>query len=227
MDGSFETDLGTTTEVLCPYKGSDRVACRGAKYAKATRWAMVGASNRSPTDDELKAAMLQYGTLAVTVAADSFSPNSEGIIKSCNSRSINHMVTLQGWRPAADGSGAVEWLIGNSWGTSWGKSGYAWSKKGCNLLASSPGDAALFYYVEGEGPEPKPAKMELPVSIVARKGQSVALHVKPEANIAYSWSTGGTGEVIWVKPEVETVYTLKATDAEGNVTEQSVKVSVQ
>lgn len=149
MDGAFEVQMGETTEDLCPYRTSDRYSCRGAKYGKATRWAMVGSSNRAPTVDELRQAIVDYGVLAVTVAAtSSFSPNSDGRITTCSGRGINHMVTLAGYRPAPNGG--YEFLIGNSWGADWGADGFAWSKQGCNELASVTGDAALFFYVEGQ-----------------------------------------------------------------------------
>lgn len=147
MDGRFEVTYGQTTEALCPYRASGRYSCNGEKFAKATRWAMVGEEGRAPTVDELKAAIYQYGVLAVTVAASgSFNTDSEGRITRCRGRALNHMVTLVGYRPSQDGG--TEFLIANSWGTRWGNEGFAWSKQGCNKLASVPGDAALFFYVE-------------------------------------------------------------------------------
>jgi C1A family cysteine protease len=147
MDGDFEVQSGVSTEDLCPYRASSRYGCQGEKFAKATRWAMLGARGRAPTVDELKAAIYQYGVLAVTVAAGGgFSPNRDGRITTCGSWMLNHMVTLAGYRPAP--GGGTEFLIGNSWGTDWGDGGFAWSKQGCNKLASTAGDAALFYYFE-------------------------------------------------------------------------------
>ncbi len=153
MDGAYETDHGVTKESVCPYKANG-TACRSDPIEqKATKWAMLPGS---PTVDQLRSAILQYGTLFVTVAAGGgFSPGSDGRITSCTSRSINHMVTLQGWRPAPSGGG-YEFLIGNSWGTSWGQGGYAWSKQGCNKLASESGDAAGYFFVEGAPPPPPP-----------------------------------------------------------------------
>lgn len=147
MDGTFEVRSGQTVESACPYRASDRYRCNGAKFGRATKWAMLGSSQRAPSVDELRQAIVDYGAVAVTVAAgSSFSPNSEGRITSCRSRGINHMVTLVGYRPAVDGG--YEFLIANSWGKGWGDEGYAWSKQGCNQLASVPGDSALFYTVE-------------------------------------------------------------------------------
>jgi cathepsin L len=149
MDGRFEESKGVTTEDLCRYRTSDRYSCKAEKFAKAARWAMIGADNLAPTVDELRQAIVNYGVLAVTVAAgNSFSPNSSGRITTCGSRGINHMVTLAGYRPAPNGG--YEFLIGNSWGTNWGDGGFAWSKRGCNQLASTPGDAAMFFQVAPE-----------------------------------------------------------------------------
>lgn len=154
MDGRFETTQGVTIEELCPYRASGRYACRGEKDVVATTWAMVG-SNRQVTPDDLRAALYHKGALAVTVAAcGSFSPNSEGRITRNGCRSVNHMVTLVGYRPAPDGG--YEFLIKNSWGTGWGIGGYAWSKQGVNRLASVAGDAALFFEVEPVSPPPPP-----------------------------------------------------------------------
>lgn len=147
MDGRFEVNEGVTTEALCPYRGR-RVACRGEKYAKALRWAMIGEEGRAPTEDELKAAIFEYGVLAVTVAAtNSFNTGRDGRITRCGGRRLNHMVNLAGYRPSPDGRG-TEFLVVNSWGEQWGDKGFAWSKQGCNRLASVPGDAALFFYYE-------------------------------------------------------------------------------
>jgi C1A family cysteine protease len=55
------------------------------------------------------------------------------------------MVTLAGYRPAPNGG--YEFLIANSWGEDWGDGGFAWSKQGCNQLASVAGNAALYFYM--------------------------------------------------------------------------------
>lgn len=147
MDGRYEVNHGVTLEALCPYRTSDRYSCDAEPDTKAVRWFMVGSSSRKPTSDEMRAAIFHKGVQAVTVAAcGSFDPNSEGRITRDGCRSINHMVTLTGYRPAPDGG--TEFFISNSWGTGWGLGGGAWSKLGVNRLASTAGDAALFFEVE-------------------------------------------------------------------------------
>jgi C1A family cysteine protease len=153
MDGRYEVENGQSLEADCPYRASTRYSCQKPKASQPVSWSMVGAnSSTSPTADDLRAAIYLKGALAVTVAAGgSFAPNSAGVITGCGSRSINHMVTLVGYRPATSGGG-YEFLIANSWGTSWGLGGFAWSKQGCNRLASSAGDAALFFEVQPTNP---------------------------------------------------------------------------
>lgn len=235
MDGDFEVEQGTTTEAVCRYT-ADHKACAsaGKKFGKALRWAMVGASNRAPTDDELRAAIYQYGTLAVTVAAgSSFDADANGNMRGCGGRGINHMVTLSGYKKGSDGK--WYYLVGNSWGKSWGAGGYAWSTKGCNQLASSAGDAALFYYV-GESPEPGPspdpvppgpAALGLPIEVILARGNEVRLTVRPKDGYTYTWTPGGAGTYVWVKPSGSTTVTLKAKAKDGSVTEQAVKLTVK
>jgi len=147
MEGHFEVSRGLTSEALCPYRASGDLACDGAKYAWARRWAMIGRPNRAPTVDELRAVIVAHGVIVVNVAAGaSFTTNAEGRITTCDATRVNHMVNLAGYRPAPDGG--YEFLIANSWGTGWGEAGFAWSKQGCNALASSEGGAALLFFVE-------------------------------------------------------------------------------
>jgi C1A family cysteine protease len=69
---------------------------------------------------------LKIQPLSVGVAADKedFKFYSSGIISSsrCGTR-LNHAVLLIGY--GEDSSGIPFWIIKNSWGTSWGESGYA------------------------------------------------------------------------------------------------------
>lgn len=238
MDGTFLTQQGSATEAACPYKANDRVACNGAKWGKATRWALLGASGRAPTDDELAQGIVDRGSLFVTVAAGSgFSPRN-GRITSCGSTQVNHMVQIVAYRPAADGG--REFLIKNSWGTSWGggdgaPAGYAWSKRGCNKLASTPGDAAGFFYVEGSGPQPLPsaAVKGLAEEYVVAKGNPIVFALLPAAEPGYKvrWSIGGAPELsgwkVSAQSTTSTTGVVKVTDPKGNVTEKTFKITVK
>lgn len=238
-DGGFMTaawlqDQGETTEALCPYRANDSVSCRGAKFAKATRWALLGASGRAPTTDEMKAAIVQYKALFVTVASAGLNPDSNGRVSgsNCNRRGVDHMVQIVGYRPAPDGG--VEYIMKNSWG-GWGLAGYAYLKQGCTELASTPGDAAGFVYVAGApdpdpnpDPVPQPLLLGLPLEVIVQKAQEFMLEpINPKSSTTYRWSTGIVGARIKLQATGSTVVSLKATDRKGAVTEQAVKITVK
>lgn len=144
MTFTFEVQKGLTAETYCPYKPSSKGSCKGPKVARAVSWAMVGGKGKKPSIEELKAAIVEHKVLAVTVAAGRHfdRPDKAGKFKACSDRGINHMVNLVGYRTLADGT--TEFKIRNSWGTGWGAKGYAWARQGCNQLASTAGDAAMF-----------------------------------------------------------------------------------
>ncbi len=223
MDASFAIESGLVKENDCPYQARTNVRCRdGAEKTKALRWGYVGARGRGATFEEIKAAIFQYKVVTVDVAAGSGfgSPNSEGVITGCGSRSINHMVTVIGWKKI-DGEDYL--LVSNSWGTDWGQDGFAYSKLGCNLLGST--EEGALYIVAEDGPSPLPPLVHLPRQIDILAGTEVMLGVRPEAGVTYAWSTGETESMIYAKPMADTTYTLKATNRAG-ISESSVLVKV-
>lgn len=95
----------------------------------------VGTRGRAPSTEELKDAMMQWGPLAVTVAAtSSWSSYKGGVKKSCGGTGINHITLIYGW--TKDG-----WIMRNSWGTKWGQNGDAIMPYGCDRIAD---EAAVF-----------------------------------------------------------------------------------
>lgn len=82
---------------------------------------------------------LQSGPISVAIAASSsaFQFYSSGVLTSCSDRSINHGVTLTGYK-VIDGKEA--YVLRNSWGASWGNQGYMYIATGgdlCGLTTSS------------------------------------------------------------------------------------------
>lgn len=110
---------GLPPEYLDPYRASN-TKCKApfSTVSKIKDWFYIGASNREPTTEELKRAIMTYGPISVTVNA-SFAGYDSGIYNACNRRSTNHMVNLEGWND--DGE---YWIMRNSWGKSWGEDGY-------------------------------------------------------------------------------------------------------
>lgn len=130
--GKWLMDHGAVLDADCPYTASNR-DCKGSpKIAQRfIGWANVGASNRKPTVEELKLAILQFGPLSGDVAANSRWNNySGGTMKGCGAKGINHMIVITGWDP--DGN----WDMDNQWGEGWGDAGTAKMPFGCDSIAS-------------------------------------------------------------------------------------------
>lgn len=90
--------------------------------------------------------LLQQQPLAVGIDAgsSSFMFYSSGVYSdnTCGT-SINHAVTLVGY--GTDSAGTPFWIIKNSWGTSWGESGYVRIKR--DTSAGSAGMCGINTYV--------------------------------------------------------------------------------
>lgn len=94
----------TAAEGTCTVKSST-TGFKPKSYAKVTA-----------TTDALKAA-LNFSPVAVLVDATNMSYYSSGVYNNCNASSIvlNHAVLAVGY----DASG--NWIVKNSWGTTWGE----------------------------------------------------------------------------------------------------------
>lgn len=73
--------------------------------------------------DSIKQALMEFGPLSIGMeASDMFTYYVDGIyeeLEDINFTGLNHGVVLVGWNDASN-----YWIIKNSWGTSWGQSGY-------------------------------------------------------------------------------------------------------
>ncbi len=111
--------------------------CRSvaSKYAdfKVTGYKKLGSSwsTWSAVDeDEVKEFLYETGPLAIALNADPLQTYVSGILdktsSQCPTSGINHAVTLVGY-----GTGSVDyWIVKNSWGKSWGESGYFRIRRG-------------------------------------------------------------------------------------------------
>ena len=76
-------------------------------------------------EDEIKEFLYENGPLAVALNADPLQTYSSGILNkstsACPVSGMNHAVNLVGYGTS---SSTDYWIVRNSWGTSWGESGY-------------------------------------------------------------------------------------------------------
>lgn len=117
---AYVAQNGMTTEKSYPYQGSTGTCSYKSKSA------VVGIANYThlPTNDyaSLLKAVATVGPVAVSVDASWFSYES-GVFSGDCGTSVDHAVQLVGYGTDSD-SGLDYWTIRNSWGGSWGESGY-------------------------------------------------------------------------------------------------------
>ena len=147
MELAFEwlkdNDGGVMTDADYPYSGR-KGNCKqdSSKYVdmKVTGWVKLGTGGPeefSPVDEgEMKEYLYQTGPLAIALNATPLQFYFGGIADYpswlCGTSGINHAVTLVGY-----GSESKDyWIVKNSWGKSWGESGYfrmARGKETCGI----------------------------------------------------------------------------------------------
>ncbi|MBQ6560035.1 MAG: cell wall-binding repeat-containing protein [Erysipelotrichaceae bacterium] len=157
---SLASGVGMSDESTYPYssaktylKGNGTKPCYSTKYRlKSARWLSMTET------DLIKSYLMNYGAMAVSychIDYGCFNETTGAYYQNrYSSNYSNHAVTLVGWddnysrtnfnsnnRPSGNGA----WLIKNSWGTSWGNSGYFW----ISYYDKSIQDAlAVFYEAE-------------------------------------------------------------------------------
>jgi len=123
---SWVAKNGLTTTAAYPYTARD-----GTCKTSTGAYKINGPHKVSASQASLQSAIDQR-PVSVCVDASNWSGYRSGILSSCG-KSTNHAVTAFGY----DASG--NWKIKNSWGTSWGESGYIRLAAGntCNVLSES------------------------------------------------------------------------------------------
>lgn len=90
---------------------------------------------RDLSETDLVNALVTKGTITIAVCAtNSFSKYKNGIYRAnnCPESGINHAILLVGY--GVDSAGTKFWIAKNSWGTSWGESGYIRIQRGFGLV---------------------------------------------------------------------------------------------
>ena len=142
MEYSFtwlQENGGIMTDTDYPYKGY-KSTCRSdaSKYVDMTitGYTKLGSSSSTwdPVDeDEIKEFLYETGPLAVALNANPLQTYSSGILdktsSQCPTSGMNHAVTMVGYGHD-DASNKDYWIVKNSWGASWGESGYFRIRRG-------------------------------------------------------------------------------------------------
>lgn len=225
-----------------PYSARDEACRTGLSHElKIKSWSYVPGGEYS-SKDEIKSAIYRYGIVSVGVAADNaFSNYSSGVFEGSGSTQLNHAVNLIGWSD----SGSY-WILKNSWGTSWGESGYMRIKYGANGVG-----AWANYVVFGDDPTPNPTPDPKPTpnpeptpdpkpctpkpiadtgysdSISVRVGRTIILGKSPREGHFYWWTAepdfdNGArpdGSTIKYKPRITKRLTIHARTQCGDATD--------
>lgn len=119
----YTTKYGLPLEKDDPYQARNSRCKEGLKPAVRTaRYGYLGERGRQPSTDEIKAAIMTYGIVAVSVAAGgSFKSYKGGTYTACNANRTDHAVNLIGWRTE---TGQTIWRLKNSWSKNWGEQGF-------------------------------------------------------------------------------------------------------
>jgi len=118
----IQNKIGLESESAYPYHAQDGQC----KAASSSEVAFIGGWQAISTDeDQIAAALMQYGPLAIGINAGPMQFYRGGISKPwkilCNPKSLDHGVAIVGF---GEESGTKYWTIRNSWGPSWGEKGY-------------------------------------------------------------------------------------------------------
>ena len=143
-----EPDAGAVYEADFPYQAANG-SCNPphTHHEKIDSWAYVGDSSSIPSVAAIKQAIYDHGPVSAAVCAGSaFASYSGGVFQTDETAScgggVNHAIVLVGW----DDSQGI-WHLRNSWGPTWGESGYMRIKYGI----SNVGYSANYIVYSGSG----------------------------------------------------------------------------
>jgi len=118
-----------------PYTGGDDKCSFKASSvaAKITGWTYI---TKDKNETDMQAKLLTSGPLSICVDAEPWQFYVGGVVTSFCGTDLDHCVLITGYDDAyVDWIGETVqiWKIRNSWGASWGESGYIYVKRGLDL----------------------------------------------------------------------------------------------
>jgi len=116
------SNKGIDTEASYPYTAEDGTCSYNAANVGATLTGFVNVNTGSESDLQVKT-YTGPTSVAIDASQSSFQFYSGGVYyePACSSTQLDHGVLSIGW---GTDSGTAFWLVKNSWGTSWGMSGF-------------------------------------------------------------------------------------------------------
>jgi len=118
----IQNKIGLELESDYPYdaKNGKCKATQSKEQVFISNWTPI-----STDEDQIAAALMKYGPLAIGINAGPMQFYRGGVAKPrkvlCNPQKLDHGVAIVGF--GVD-SGEKYWIIRNSWGTTWGEKGY-------------------------------------------------------------------------------------------------------
>ena len=138
---------GAVYESQCPWTtslGNGTTGTCGSSYTyheTIDNYADVAGENSDgvPPDANIKNAIYNYGPIWISVDASSNAWNnySTGVFTESSPAGVtDHAVVLVGWHDSTSVAGGGFWILRNSWGPSWGLSGYMYISYGSDLVGA-------------------------------------------------------------------------------------------
>jgi cysteine peptidase B len=153
MDNAFEWLMQSQqgaidTEASYPYVSGNGQAPACSQSGKVTGATINGHKDLPHDESQMATWVYTGGPLSIAVDATSWQTYVGGIMTNCISDQIDHGVLIVGFDET---NNPPYWIVKNSWGRSWGESGYIRVSKGSNqcLITSDPCTSTV-----GSGPAP-------------------------------------------------------------------------